>query len=646
MAVVTLKPKDALRTWSTADSVELYAIPNWGSGLFSVSPRGTMTVHPLARSREEQGPGIDLRELVEDLHKRGISSPLLLRFPDIIAHRIHTLSTAFATAIAESSYRGVYRGVYPIKVNQDHSVVQKIVEAGRPHHYGLEAGSKPELLAVMAMLEDPEALVVCNGYKDEDYVTTALLASRLGLRVILVVEKPSELQLVAAVSKKTGIAPTIGIRVKLSAKGAGRWEQSGGDRSKFGLTARELLDAVQFLREHGLLERLQLLHFHLGSQISAIKSVKNALREAGRFYVELVRMGAGLKFLDVGGGLAVDYDGSQSNFHSSMNYTVQEYANDIVYGMKEICDEAGVEHPSIVTEAGRAVTAQHAVLVVDVLGINSLTPKMPAACPDDAEPTVRRLWEAQEGLTRKNVLETYHDALDLKEEALQLFKLGHLSLTQRVMAENIFWAILERTLKIASALPHVPEELEGLDRAMSDTYFCNFSLFQSLPDSWAVDQLFPVVPIQRLNEEPTRRAVLADITCDSDGQISQFIDPRDVKDALELHELRPNEEYYIGIFLVGAYQEILGDLHNLFGDTNEVHVSVNPDGYVIDHVVNGDTVEGVLRYVGYDRRELVNALRRQIERALREKRMTFEESKNLMNYYEGGLSGYTYLERD
>ena len=646
MAVVTLKPKDALRTWSTADSVELYAIPNWGSGLFSVSPRGTMTVHPLARSREEQGPGIDLRELVEDLHKRGISSPLLLRFPDIIAHRIHTLSTAFATAIAESSYRGVYRGVYPIKVNQDHSVVQKIVEAGRPHHYGLEAGSKPELLAVMAMLEDPEALVVCNGYKDEDYVTTALLASRLGLRVILVVEKPSELQLVAAVSKKTGIAPTIGIRVKLSAKGAGRWEQSGGDRSKFGLTARELLDAVQFLREHGLLERLQLLHFHLGSQISAIKSVKNALREAGRFYVELVRMGAGLKFLDVGGGLAVDYDGSQSNFHSSMNYTVQEYANDIVYGMKEICDEAGVEHPSIVTEAGRAVTAQHAVLVVDVLGINSLTPKMPAACPDDAEPTVRRLWEAQEGLTRKNVLETYHDALDLKEEALQLFKLGHLSLTQRVMAENIFWAILERTLKIASELPHVPEELEGLDRAMSDTYFCNFSLFQSLPDSWAVDQLFPVVPIQRLNEEPTRRAVLADITCDSDGQISQFIDPRDVKDALELHELRPNEEYYIGIFLVGAYQEILGDLHNLFGDTNEVHVSVNPDGYVIDHVVNGDTVEGVLRYVGYDRRELVNALRRQIERALREKRMTFEESKNLMNYYEGGLSGYTYLERD
>ena len=646
MAVVTLKPKDALRTWSTADSVELYAIPNWGSGLFSVSPRGTMTVHPLARSREEQGPGIDLRELVEDLHKRGISSPLLLRFPDIIAHRIHTLSTAFATAIAESSYRGVYRGVYPIKVNQDHSVVQKIVEAGRPHHYGLEAGSKPELLAVMAMLEDPEALVVCNGYKDEDYVTTALLASRLGLRVILVVEKPSELQLVAAVSKKTGIAPTIGIRVKLSAKGAGRWEQSGGDRSKFGLTARELRDAVQFLREHGLLERLQLLHFHLGSQISAIKSVKNALREAGRFYVELVRMGAGLKFLDVGGGLAVDYDGSQSNFHSSMNYTVQEYANDIVYGMKEICDEAGVEHPSIVTEAGRAVTAQHAVLVVDVLGINSLTPKMPAACPDDAEPTVRRLWEAQEGLTRKNVLETYHDALDLKEEALQLFKLGHLSLTQRVMAENIFWAILERTLKIASELPHVPEELEGLDRAMSDTYFCNFSLFQSLPDSWAVDQLFPVVPIQRLNEEPTRRAVLADITCDSDGQISQFIDPRDVKDALELHELRPNEEYYIGIFLVGAYQEILGDLHNLFGDTNEVHVSVNPDGYVIDHVVNGDTVEGVLRYVGYDRRELVNALRRQIERALREKRMTFEESKNLMNYYEGGLSGYTYLERD
>ena len=646
MALGTLKVKDALRTWSTTDSVELYAIPNWGAGLFSVNPRGTMMVHPLAKTREDQGPGIDLRELVEDLHKRGISSPLLLRFPEILALRIQALTNAFATAIAESGYQASYRGVYPIKVNQDHAVVRRIVEAGARHHYGLEAGSKPELLAVMAMLEDPEALVICNGYKDEDYVTTALLASRLGLRVVMVVEKPSELQLIAQVSKKTGIAPTIGVRVKLSAKGAGRWEQSGGDRSKFGLTARELVEAVQFLREQGLLDRLQLLHFHLGSQISAIKSVKNALREAGRFYVELVRMGAGLRYLDVGGGLAVDYDGSQSNFHSSMNYTVQEYANDIVYGMKEICDEAEVAHPSIVTEAGRAVTAHHAILVVDVLGINSLTPKMPAACPEDAEPTVRRLWEAQEGLTRKNVLETYHDALDLKEEALQLFKLGHLSLTQRVMAENIFWVILDRTLKLAQDLPHVPEELQGLDRAMSDTYFCNFSLFQSLPDSWAVDQLFPVVPLQRLNEEPTRRAVLADITCDSDGQISQFIDPRDVKDALELHEVKPGDDYYIGIFLVGAYQEILGDLHNLFGDTNEVHVSVSPDGYVIDHVVAGDSVEDVLRYVGYDRRELVHALRRQIERALREKRMTFEESKNLISYYEQGLSGYTYLERE
>ena len=646
MALGTLKVKDALRTWTTADALELYAIPNWGSGLVSVSQRGTLMIHPLSRTKEELGPGIDLRELVEDLHKRGISSPLLLRFPDILAQRIQTLNTAFANAITESGYRGQYRGVYPIKVNQDYSVVRKIVQAGAPFHYGLEAGSKPELLAVMAMLEDPEALVICNGYKDEDYVTTALLASRLGLKVILVVEKPSELTLVAAVSRKLGIAPNIGIRVKLSAKGAGRWEQSGGDRSKFGLTARELLDAVAFMREHGLLDRLLLLHFHLGSQISAIKSVKNALREAGRFYVELVGMGAGLKYLDVGGGLAVDYDGSQSNFHSSMNYTVQEYANDIVYGMKEVCDQAGVEHASIVTEAGRAVTAHHAVLVVDVLGINSLTPKMPASCPPDAEPTVRRLWEAQEGLTRKNVLETYHDALDLKEEALQLFKLGHLSLTQRVLAENIFWAILDRTLKIAAELPHVPEELDGLDRAMSDTYFCNFSLFQSLPDSWAVDQLFPVAPIQRLNEEPTRRAVLADITCDSDGQISQFIDPRDVKDALELHELRPEEQYYIGIFLVGAYQEILGDLHNLFGDTNEVHVSASADGYVIDHVVNGDTVESVLRYVGYNRADLVAALRRQIERALREKRMSFEESKNLITYYEQGLSGYTYLERE
>jgi arginine decarboxylase len=653
---------DVLRTWTVADSQELYAIRNWGKGLFSVSQSGTLVVHPTsipaddpaapkeAATKDTNAPanlaaGIDLKELVGDLQKRGISTPLLLRFPDILARRIAALNEAFNRAIRENDFKGQYRGVYPIKVNQDRIVVETIVNAGTPFHYGLEAGSKPELLAVIAMLSDPDALVICNGYKDASYVETALLATKLGLHVILVVEKAAELKLIDDVSRRIGIKPSIGIRTKLSARGAGRWEQSGGDRSKFGLSSRELMEAVGFMRERGLLPHFELLHFHLGSQISAIKSVKNALREAGRFYCELVQIGAGLKYVDVGGGLGVDYDGSQSNFSSSMNYTMQEYANDIVYGLREICDEAGAPHPTIVTESGRAVTAHHAVLIVDVLGVNALAPRMPEKLPEDAEPVVRRLWEAQLGLTRKNFMETYHDALDLKEEALQLFNLGHLSLAQRVYAESVFWALCDRIVRIVRESSHVPDDLEGLEKAMSDTYFCNFSVFQSLPDSWAVEQLFPVTPIHRLNEKPGRRGVLADITCDSDGEISRFIDLKDVKDVLELHELRQGEDYYLGIFLVGAYQEILGDMHNLFGDTNEVHVSLQPaGGYKIEHVVPGDTVSDVLRYVGFEHKDLVARLRRASEEALRMKRITFEESKALMRLYEHGLSGYTYLE--
>jgi arginine decarboxylase len=654
MAVTT----DVLRTWGLADSQELYAIKNWGKGLFSVSQAGTLVAHPTTLPTDDpsapkegvgSGPGIDLKALVDDLQKRGISTPLLLRFPDILARRITAINEAFGRAIKENDYRGTYRGVYPIKVNQDRFVVETIVNAGAPYHYGLEAGSKPELLAVIAMLSDPDALVICNGYKDASYVETALLACKLGMHVIMVVEKPTELKLIHEVSKRVGVKPHIGIRIKLSARGAGRWESSAGDRSKFGLSSRELLEAVAYMRENGLLSSFELLHFHLGSQISAIKSVKNALREASRFYVELMGLGAsGLKYVDVGGGLGVDYDGSQTNFSSSMNYTMQEYANDIVYGLREICDEAKVPHPTIVTESGRAVTAHHAVLIVDVLGINTLAPRMPDKLPEDAEPVVRRLWEAQLGLTRKNFMETYHDALDLKEEALQLFNLGHLSLPQRVWAESVFWALCERILKITRDTSHVPDDLEGLEKAMSDTYFCNFSVFQSLPDSWAVEQLFPVCPIHRLNEKPSRRGVLADITCDSDGEISRFIDLKDVKDVLELHELKATEDYHIGIFLVGAYQEILGDMHNLFGDTNEVHVSVSAatGQYDIQHVVTGDTVEDVLRYVGFDRKDLVARLRRASEAALRDKRLTLEDSKTLMRLYETELSGYTYLESE
>ncbi len=634
-----------MRTWSIADSQELYAIHQWGRGLLSVGTSGHLVIHPFSGRQNGPGPGLDLKALVDDLIKRGISTPVLLRFPDLLEGRILALNDAFKRAIDDAGYQGQYRGVYPIKVNQDHAVVDRITSAGKAFHYGLEAGSKPELLAAMAELDDPEALLICNGYKDEYYVETALLASKLGQRVVLVVEKPGELPLIHKVAERLGVRPRIGVRVKLTARGAGHWKESGGDRSKFGLSSRELIRALDYMKEHGLLDSFELLHFHLGSQISAIRSIKNALREAARFYVELVKMGAPLSYVDVGGGLGVDYDGSQTNFHSSMNYTLEEYANDIVYGLGEICDAAKVPHPNIVTEAGRAVTAHHAVLVVDILGVNTLGAQMPAEIAENAAPVVKRLWEAHVYLTRKNVIETYHDMVEFKEEALQLFNLGHLSLEQRVLAETIFWALLDRIRRLIGD-EDLPEELQGLEAMLSDTYFCNFSVFQSLPDSWAVEQLFPVIPIHRLTERPTRYGVLADITCDSDGKIGRFIDIKDVKNVLELHELRQGEDYHLGIFLVGAYQEILGDLHNLFGDTNVVHVSVGRDGgYTITAVETGETVTDVLKYVGYNRNKLVAQVRAQTERAVEDKRLTLEEARTLIRNYEQGLAGYTYLEQ-
>ncbi|AKU91414.1 biosynthetic arginine decarboxylase [Vulgatibacter incomptus] len=630
------------RKWTLADSIETYEIRTWGSPYFGVNEKGNVSIHPDGPG----GPSADLKELVDEVRRRGIGLPLLLRFSDILRKRVTELNESFARAIAEYGYSSEYRGVYPIKVNQVSNVVAEILNAGRPYHYGLEAGSKPELLAVMALIDDPEALIVCNGYKDEEYVETALLASKLDRKVILVVEKLSELPLIAAVSKKLGVRPRIGIRVKLSSRGSGRWEASGGDRSKFGLSASEVLEAMAFMRQQELLDCFKLLHFHLGSQISAIRSFKNALREAGRFYVELAKAGAPLEYFDVGGGLGVDYDGSQTNFASSMNYTMQEYANDIVYGLKEICDTASVPHPYIVSESGRAVVAHHAVLVVDVLGTLEFENKpVPDSIPADAAPVVKNLFATYKEVTRKNLQEAYHDAVDLKEECLQLFSLGHLSLDERVMAERIYWSLCHRVAKLASELDERPEELEHLEKTLSDTYFCNFSVFQSLPDSWAIDHLFPVMPIHRLGEEPTRRAVLADITCDSDGKIEHFIDRRDVKDVLELHPVN-GSDYYLGIFLVGAYQEILGDLHNLFGDTNDVQVSLGDGGYVIDHVAPGDTVAEVLKYVSYSKEELVARLRRSVEQALRGGKITLDESRYVLRAYEEGLAGYTYLERD
>lgn len=629
--------------WTLADALETYGIRNWGAGYFGVNEKGNVIAHP-------DGPGspsFDVKELVDEVRRRGIGLPLLIRFTDVLRNRVTHLNEAFRKAMAEHNFKGAYRGVYPIKVNQHRSVVETIVAAGKQYGYGLEAGSKPELLAVMALLEDEEALVICNGYKDEEYVETALFASKLGRKVILVVEKPSELPLIAQVARKTGIKPRIGIRVRLSSRGAGKWEASGGDRSKFGLSSLELMESIAFMRETGLLDSFELLHFHLGSQISNIRSVKNALKEAGRFYVEVFKQGAPLKYLDVGGGLGVDYDGSQTNFSSSMNYTTEEYANDVVFAAMEACDLAKVPHPTLVSESGRAVVAHHAVLITEVLGASEFPgARVPEKLPDEPPTVVKNLFQSYKDMTRKNLLETYHDALEYKDEVLSLFSLGHLSLEQRVTAENIFWALCSKVLKIAKELDEIPEELETLERQLSDTYFCNFSVFQSLPDSWAIDQLFPLMPIHRLNEAPTRRAVLADITCDSDGKIEHFIDKRDVKDVLELHQLN-DEDYYLGIFLVGAYQEILGDLHNLFGDTHAVSVSVAPNGgYLIDDVVAGDTVTEVLNYVSYTRDEMVARLRKSTEKALRAGRISLDDSRQLLRMYEEGLSGYTYLERE
>jgi arginine decarboxylase len=629
--------------WSIADAADTYHVRAWGHPYFGINEQGNVAIRPPGAP---EGAFADLKDLVDEVRKRGIEPPLLLRFTDILRHRVTELNEAFGRAIREAEYGGIYRGVYPIKVNQVANVVQEVMSAGRPYNYGLEAGSKPELLAVMALLEDPDALVICNGYKDEEYVETALLASKLGRHIVLVVEKLSELKLIADVSTKVGVRPRIGIRVRLSSRGSGRWEASGGDRSKFGLSSSELIEAMTILRQEGILDCFELLHFHLGSQISAIRRFKDALREAGRFYVELVGAGAPLKFLDVGGGLGVDYDGSQSNFSSSMNYTMQEYANDIIYGLKEVCDDAGVPHPNVVSESGRAIAAHHAVLVIEVLGAIEFQQHIVAeSLPPNAETIVQRLFETYRDLSRKNLLESYHDAQDFKEQCLQLFILGHLSLEQRVAAENFYWAICHKVLKLSNELDEVPEDLEHLERDLSDTYFCNFSVFQSLPDAWAIDHLFPIMPLHRLNEEPTRRAVLADITCDSDGKLDRFIGRRDVKDVLELHV--PNgEEYYLGIFLVGAYQEILGDLHNLFGDTNDVQVRIaEGGGYLIESVLPGDTVTEVLTYVSYNRDELVARVRRSVEVALRSGRITFEESRHILRTYEEGLSGYTYLEK-
>ena len=629
-----------LEHWSTADAADLFEVARWGNGYFSVGPNGHLLVHP----DKDPTKSIDLKQLVDRLQVRGIDLPILLRFAEILQHRLGELHGVFATAMKDSGYRGEYCCVYPVKVNQQRQVVEEVLRFGKPYHFGLEAGSKPELLAVIA-LADNETPIICNGFKDAEFIETAMLAQKIGRQIIPVVERFSELNLVLEYAEKLGVRPRIGMRVKLATRGSGRWQSSGGFRSKFGLTASELIKGLDLLASRGMEDCLQLLHFHQGSQITNIRHIKAALNEASRIYTELVKRGAGLRYLDVGGGLGVDYDGSQTNFESSVNYSLQEYANDVVYHVQNACDEAGVPHPTIISESGRAIVAYHSMLIFGVLGVSEQggmgEVQEPAA---DAEQPLHDLWESYQNINIRNLLESYHDAQQSLDTAMNLFASGYLPLDQRSAVENIYWAICRRICKLTKSLDYVPEELEGLEAALSDTYFCNFSLFQSIPDSWAIKQLFPVMPIHRLNERPSRAAVLGDVTCDSDGKIDQFIDRRDVKRTLPLHTWQ-SEPYYLGAFLIGAYQEILGDLHNLFGDTNAVHVSTDERGeVVVDAVIKGDTVREVLDYVEFDSNQLVQRLRDSIEQAVRDGRICDSQAGRFLKFYEEGLGGYTYLE--
>jgi arginine decarboxylase len=535
--------------------------------------------------------------------------------------------------------------VYPIKVNQQRQVVEEILDFGKPFNFGLEAGSKPELLAVLALTNGLDTPIICNGFKDDEFIRMTMLARKIGKQVIPVVEKFTELEAIVRHAEELKVHPALGVRVKLAARGAGRWRSSAGYRSKFGLTLTELLEAVEYLKQRDLADCIQLVHFHLGSQITNIRSIKGALTEAARVYVELHRVGAGVRYLDVGGGLGIDYDGSQTDFESSVNYTLQEYANDVVFRIKSVCEEAGVPHPTIVSESGRAVVAYHSLLVFDVLGVSNFDRyEVPDEVPADAPQQIHDLYAIHRELKKKNLLESYHDAVQAVDEGLNMFNLGALSIELRALVERLFWSVVSKMLRVVRELDYVPEELQGLEALLSDTYFCNFSIFQSMPDSWAVKQLFPIMPIHRLNEVPTRRAVLGDITCDSDGKIDQFIDLRDVRKTLQLHAFN-GEPYFLGAFLLGAYQEILGDLHNLFGDTNAVHVSVDEEGeYTIDDVIKGDTVREVLAYVQYSGEKLVESLRKDVERAVRAGKISLSESKMLLRFYETGLDGYTYLE--
>ncbi len=639
---LTKKKKDALERWSIDDASELYGISHWGQNLFTINDDGHVALLGSGNT-----PDIDLKELITEIRARGLNTPVVIRFTDILKARLKEISNAFTAAFREHSYNGDYLGVYPIKVNQHRHILEDIVEFGHEFNFGLEAGSKPELLLAIAYQNNPDAIITCNGFKDREYIEAALRARQCGHNIFIIIERPDEINSIIEIARSLDVQPQLGIRMKLASKGKGLWEGSGGANSKFGLTTSQMVEAIRTLKRRKMLPCLQLLHYHIGSQITDIQRIKSALREATAFYAEIIALGAPLAYIDVGGGLAVDYDGSHTNFTSSSNYGILEYASDVVGSITSICDEENIKHPAIITECGRAMTAHHSMLVVEAVasgGIDSRSirvPKVPAKAPE----VLQRIKDSYEWLSPKNFQEVYNDAVESRKEAMTLFNFRHLSLIDRAKVEDFFWIICRRIVKYAQKLDYTPEDLDGITALASTLYYCNFSIFQSVPDHWAIKQLFPIMPLQRLNEKPEVEAVLADITCDSDGVIDQFVDLRDVKETIALHPLKSNENYDIGIFLVGAYQAILGDLHNLFGDTTVVHVSTNDKGYIIDRTIEGDKIKDVLGYVEFNSEDVLIMLREQLEKAIANEKITSEESAEFMRLSESMLDGHTYLNR-
>ncbi len=630
-----------MKKWTVENSSELYNVDGWGAGYFGINQKGHLIVRPQMNNPHS----IDLKDLVEDIRQKGYSLPALIRFSDILHASIAKLANAFKQASQEYGFEGEYHGVYPIKVNQQRQVVEEIVKFGRNYNIGLEAGSKPELHAILAIMHNPEALLICNGYKDEQFIRLALMGQKLGKKIFIVVEKLSELKIIIKVAKEIRVKPNIGLRIKLVSGGSGRWAGSSGEQSKFGLNSIELMEALALTKEAELLDCVKLIHFHLGSQITNIRHIKSSLKEVGRFYSELLKQGCNIQYIDVGGGLGVDYDGSRSTFASSANYSVQEYANDVVYHILEICQEEDLPHPNIISESGRAMTAYHSILVFNVLDVTSFPDwKNGISIGDEASEVVKEMYDVLSLTSNKNIIESWHDAVHLKEQVNNQFLLGLISLEDRAMAERIYWGICRKIQSLAGRLKYMPEELKNLKKDLADKYFCNFSIFQSLPDSWAIDQVFPVVPLQRLNEEPTRDATIEDITCDSDGKIDLFIGERNTENTLRVHEIKSGENYRLGIFLTGAYQEILGDLHNLFGDTNAFHVSLTPDGELnYEQIIEGEDVTDVLDYVQFRADELEGRMAGFLISSVQNGQITQKEADDFIDLYKEGLNGYTYL---